>query len=82
MSFLSTHSVSEQVTAHLRECIHTGRWTDLMPGRNRLANELGVSPTTISRALEALEKEGLLVPQGPGVKFHPSIVVSTSMRPS
>lgn len=35
-----------------------------MPGRDRLAAELGVSPWSIQQGLEALEKEGLLVPQG------------------
>ncbi len=66
MSYLLTNSLAEQVTGHLREGIKTGRWKDLMPGRNRLAKDLGISPTTITRALNSLEQEGLLVPQGAG----------------
>lgn len=68
MSYLTTNSVAEQVAAHLREGIQTGLWTSLMPGRDRLAKDLGVSPTTITRALSLLEREGLLVPQGTGQK--------------
>ncbi len=68
MQSLKTASVTEQVAAHLREEIKTGRWKELMPGRRQLADELGVSPGSIQRALEILEKEGLLVPQGGGKK--------------
>ena len=68
MSYLTTNSIAEQVAAHLREGIQTGQWTGLMPGRERLAKDLGVSPTTITRALDVLEREGLLFPQGAGKK--------------
>ena len=37
-----------------------------MPGRNVLAQELGVSPKTVELALKKLEDEGLLLQQGPG----------------
>jgi DNA-binding LacI/PurR family transcriptional regulator len=37
-----------------------------MPGRERLAPELGVSRKTVELALGLLEKDGLLVPQGGG----------------
>ncbi len=37
-----------------------------MPGRNQLVRELGVSGRTVELALQLLEKEGWLVPQGAG----------------
>ena len=37
-----------------------------MPGVNRLAPELGINDKTVEVALRLLEKEGLLVGQGPG----------------
>jgi DNA-binding LacI/PurR family transcriptional regulator len=57
-------SVSEQVARHLREGILQGRWTGRMPGRDRLAAELGVSPWSIQRGLEILEAEGALASRG------------------
>lgn len=54
------------MTEHLREGIESGRWKQMMPGRSHLAKELGVSPTTVVRALDSLEREGLLVSQGAG----------------
>lgn len=52
------------MAAHLRAGIRQGRWKGSMPGRDRLAADLGVSPWSIQRGLEVLEEEGLLVPQG------------------
>ena len=66
MSSLKTSSVTEQVASRLREEILTGRWKDLIPGRRQLADELGVSVGSIQRALETLEREGLLLAQGAG----------------
>ena len=66
MGSLKTYSITEQVTNHLREEIHSGRWQEWMPGRDHLACELGASPRTVQGALEALEKEGLLRRQGAG----------------
>lgn len=56
----------DQVAAHLRNQLRQGRWTGLMPGTKKLGNELAVSHSLIDRALRLLEKEGLLVNQGPG----------------
>ena len=39
-----------------------------MPGRNRLAAELGVNHKTVKAALATLEREGLLEARGPGRK--------------
>jgi DNA-binding Lrp family transcriptional regulator len=44
------------------------RWIETMPGRDRLAEELGVSRKTVALALTKLEEEGLLVGQGAGSK--------------
>ncbi|MCF7675977.1 MAG: GntR family transcriptional regulator, partial [Akkermansiaceae bacterium] len=56
----------EQVAAHLRDELRQGRWHGIMPGVLRLGAELGVSRNTMEAALQVLEGEGLLVPQGPG----------------
>ncbi|MCH7228412.1 GntR family transcriptional regulator [Haloferula sp. A504] len=63
---LKTSSVAEQVAQHLRKELEQGRWTGLMPGRNRLVEELGVNGRTVERALERLEQEGLLQSRGRG----------------
>lgn len=63
---LNTPTITEQVASHLREELGRGRWTGLMPGRDRLVAELGVNGRTIEKALGILEKEGLLKSQGPG----------------
>ncbi len=63
---IKTTSMPEQVAAHLIEEIDQERWTGLMPGRKRLADELGVNARTVDRALSILEKKGHLQPQGAG----------------
>lgn len=63
---MKTLSISEQVAAHLRDALQQGKWTNFMPGRDRLARELGVHGSTIERALGQLENEGLLTSAGPG----------------
>jgi hypothetical protein len=59
-------TITQQVAAHLREQIDSGRWTAGMPGRHDLARELGISDQTAECALAQLEKEGLLESQGAG----------------
>jgi DNA-binding LacI/PurR family transcriptional regulator len=59
-------TITEQVAAHLREEIRLGRWKTSMPGKDRLARELGISPRTVQRALKVLEGEGTLEAQGGG----------------
>jgi DNA-binding transcriptional MocR family regulator len=66
MPTFRTFTVPQQVAEHLREGILGGRWVDTMPGRDQLAEELEVSPRSVQEALKILEKEGLLIPQGPG----------------
>ena len=63
---LKTTPMGEQVTDFLRHGLACGRWTGQMPGRDRLASELGVNGGMINRALAQLEREGLLEPQGVG----------------
>jgi DNA-binding LacI/PurR family transcriptional regulator len=59
-------SLTEQVASSLREKLMAGRWTGLMPGREKLAGDLNVSGKTVELALRILEKQGLLVNQGAG----------------
>lgn len=58
------NTVTEQVAQALRDGIREGRWQGTMPGRNRLAAELGVKHKTVKAALETLGREGLL--EAPG----------------
>lgn len=43
-----------------------GRWDGTLPGRDRLAKELGCSSGTVEEAMQRLSREGLLVSQGSG----------------
>ena len=66
MPLLRPLSASEQAAAHLRAEVERGRWTEVIPGANELASELGVNHKTLKAALRQLEHEGLLVGQGQG----------------
>lgn len=66
MPRIKTSTIPEQVAAHLREGIARGHWVEVLPGRDQLAVELGVSPRSIQKAITNLEKEGLLVSHGQG----------------
>lgn len=59
-------SVAEQVAEHLRDALHAGRWQGRLPGRGRLAGELGVNAKTVEAALRRLEREGVLMNPGKG----------------
>lgn len=59
-------SVVDQLAAHLRGAITRGEVGGSMPGIRRLASTLGVSSNTVTAALERLEREGFLEPQGHG----------------
>lgn len=65
MTELRISSGAQQVAAHLREGLLQGRWSGVLPGRTRLATELGVSGKIVEAALGLLEREGLLVGKGP-----------------
>ena len=59
-------SAAEQVAAHLRDEILGGKWTARLPGRERLAGDLGVNAKTVEAALRQLEQEGVLSNPGKG----------------
>ena len=59
-------SLTDQVTDWLRQGILGGRWRGALPGRNRLAEEIGCCHGTMEQAMRRLSKEGLLVSQGAG----------------
>jgi DNA-binding LacI/PurR family transcriptional regulator len=65
-------SAVDQLVAHLRGAIARGELGDSMPGIRRLASTLGVSTKTATAALERLESEDFLKPQGHG---RPSLIV-------
>ncbi len=77
-------TIAEQVAAHLREEIRRGRWTVEMPGRLEVAAELGISDQTAETSLLQLEKEGILIPQGPGrrrrINLSSGAVATASLR--
>jgi DNA-binding LacI/PurR family transcriptional regulator len=59
-------SLADQVTEHLRAEILRGRWSDTLPGKHQLADELGVNNKTVEASLRQLENSGLLLAQGAG----------------
>ena len=61
-------SISDQVAAHLRAEIARGRWRGDLPGRNALAEELGVNAKTVEEALRLLERAEVLVSRGAGLR--------------
>lgn len=54
------------MVAQLREGMLGGRWRDHLPGRDRLAADLGCSHGTVEAALRRLCTQGMLVSQGSG----------------
>jgi DNA-binding LacI/PurR family transcriptional regulator len=66
MPMIRVLSAVEQVAGRLREELLREHRCGLMPGVDRLAVDLGVSRKTVEAALQMLEREGLLVPQGVG----------------
>ncbi|PXA03380.1 hypothetical protein DDZ13_11835 [Coraliomargarita sinensis] len=66
MNYFQFRTATEQVTDYLRDELARRRWSVHLPGSNALAKDLGVGKGTIESALEKLEDEGLLVPQGKG----------------
>ena len=64
MKPFSPLSTVEQLVAHLREEIRTGRLSGTMPGVAKMVNQLGVGTKTVVAAMSQLEKEGLLLSQG------------------
>ena len=65
MSFLT---ITEQVSACIRQDLLNGRWVETLPGRDQLSWELEVKHKTVDAALVLLENEGVLINQGAGRK--------------
>lgn len=80
MSMIRVLSAVEQVAGRLREELMREHWGGLIPGVDRLAVDLGVSRKTVEAALQTLEREGLLVPQGVGRRRR--IVLPTGEKSS
>ncbi|MFK7849844.1 MAG: substrate-binding domain-containing protein [Akkermansiaceae bacterium] len=78
---LRIKSASEQVADHLREELIRGTWSGTMPGETQLLAKLGVGRDTIKIALTLLEKEGILINQGPGRRRRISLPKSLKTSP-
>lgn len=63
----SYKTLAEQVAHEIRKRVEQGCWMEMVPGRKKLAAELGVNHKTCGAALKILETEGLLMPQGNGL---------------
>jgi len=63
----------EQVADYLRQHMANGRWGETMPGRIELAKELGINGKTVEAALQQLEREKILIPQGAGKRRKISV---------
>jgi DNA-binding LacI/PurR family transcriptional regulator len=79
MACLRIRTASEQVADYLRDEIIRGKWSDFLPGSVSLANELGVGHDTMEAAMQLLQSEGILVPQGAG---RPRRIVLKSTQPA
>ncbi|MEJ6699779.1 MAG: substrate-binding domain-containing protein [Akkermansiaceae bacterium] len=66
MDSITLLTAVEQVAEHLRQVLLREGLSGTMPGVLPLAADLGVNHKTVKAALKQLEKEGLLVSQGPG----------------
>ncbi len=57
-------STSEQLTNHLRHQILRGKLSGAMPGITQLVRSLGVNSVSTTKAVQQLEREGLIINQG------------------
>ncbi len=76
-------SVTDQVVNHLTAELARGQWMKTMPGKDRLAAELGVSRMTVEVALRRLERDGRLLGRGKRCKrliIPPSEKAARPMR--
>jgi DNA-binding LacI/PurR family transcriptional regulator len=83
MEPFTTLSAVDQLAAHLRRAITSGELRGAMPGIRRLARTLGVSSNTVAAAVERLEEEKFLEPQGHGRRSRivlPADFVKPSFR--
>ena len=59
-------TLAEQLAQEIRDGLYQGKWGDKMPGRYRLAKQLGANHKTCEAALRLLEVEGVLTSTGQG----------------
>ena len=57
-------STSDQLAEHLRQAIRNGELTGAMPGIKQLVQTLGVNSVAATKAVQQLEREGLIISQG------------------
>lgn len=57
-------STSEQIADYLRRQIHEGTLVGELPGVQRLVKTLGVNSEAVGKAVDQLEREGLVIHQG------------------
>jgi len=57
-------NTTDQLANHLREQILSGSLRDTMPGTQQLVKSLGVNAMAAHRAVQQLEREGLVISQG------------------
>ena len=57
-------STSDQLAQHLRHEIFKGTLSGTMPGIKQLVQSLGVNSVAVTKAVQQLEREGLVAPQG------------------
>lgn len=72
-----------QLQHAMRTAIESGRWApgQRLPGERELMRQYGVSRTTVREALEALERDGLVVrQQGRGTFVAPRPLIATLAR--
>ena len=82
MRRLNLRSAAEQVADHLKEGILRGEFRDLMPGKETLAAQLGGNHKTVTEALGLLEREELIVRQGPGPPTPDRKTDGSTLRPA
>lgn len=64
MKAFHLQSTSDQLAKHLREEILSGRLSKEMPGIKQIVKSLGVNSVAATKAIQQLEREGLIISQG------------------
>jgi len=61
MSRLTRESLPQKAADEIRLGIQRGLWKEILPSEVKLSKEMGVSRTTLRKALESLERQGILL---------------------
>lgn len=80
MKRLHIRSASEQVADFLKEEIRQRTWTGTMPGEQWLVTQLHAGRNTVRAALDLLETEGILLPQGHGRRRQIATIDTNSSK--